>query len=245
MTPGAGGRVPEHVGIIMDGNGRWARRRGMRRTEGHRAAERSIHDAVEVCGEAGVRWLTLFAFSTENWSRPAAEVRVIMSLLGGWIRRNVDELDSKDVRIRAMGHLDDLPSRPRGELEAAIGRTEGNAGLNLVLALSYGGRVELVDAVRSIAADVRDGSLDPGDVDADTVSGRLYLPGMPDADLIIRTSGEMRISNFLLWRAAYAEFFFSPVLWPDFGREHMEEALRDYAGRSRRFGAAPSGERER
>lgn len=238
MTETEGGirSVPTHLGIIMDGNGRWARRRGLRRIEGHRAAERSIHDAVETCGELGVSWLTLFAFSTENWNRPRAEVSFIMKLLSWFIDRNIDSLDEQDVRLLASGRLDDLPSKARSDLEAAMQRTSGNRGLRLVLALSYGGRAEIVDAVRSLAREAAAGKLDPEDLDEDALSSRLYLPEAPDPDLIVRTSGEQRLSNFLLWQSAYSELWFTDVLWPDFRRRHLVEALRAYSSRSRRFG---------
>ncbi len=225
----------------MDGNGRWARSRGLRRIEGHRAAERSIHDAVEYCGEQGVQYLTLYAFSTENWSRPRAEVSFIMALLGSFIRRNIDSLNENQVRIKAIGRLDDLPRGPRKELDRAIIRTAGNEGLTLVLALSYGGRAEIVDAVRNLTADVVSGSLAPEDIDAEGIASRLYLPGIPDPDLIIRTSGEQRLSNFLLWESAYSEYYFTDVLWPDFRREHLEAAFSDYFTRKRRFGDVEPG----
>ena len=220
----------------MDGNGRWARTRGFKRIEGHRAAERSIHEAVEYCGEIGVDYLTLYAFSTENWKRPRAEVAFIMSLLKSFIRRNIDELDGKDVRIMATGRLEDLPEGPLEKLRAAISRTSSNRGLKLVLALSYGGRAEIVDSVRAIAAMVQRGDLQPENVSEETVASNLYLPNVPDPDLVIRTSGEQRLSNFLLWESAYSEFYFTEVLWPDFRKEHLKEALREYRSRRRRFG---------
>jgi undecaprenyl diphosphate synthase len=191
---------------------------------------------VETCGELGVSWLTLFAFSTENWNRPRAEVSFIMKLLSWFIDRNIDSLDEQDVRLLASGRLDDLPSKARSDLEAAMQRTSGNRGLRLVLALSYGGRAEIVDAVRSLAREAAAGELDPEDVDEDALSSRLYLPEAPDPDLIVRTSGEQRLSNFLLWQSAYSELWFTDVLWPDFRRRHLVEALRAYSSRSRRFG---------
>lgn len=225
-----------HLGIIMDGNGRWARSRGLRRIEGHKAAEKSIHDSVEYCGEAGVKYLTLYAFSTENWKRPRAEVSFIMTLLKRFIRRNIDSLDESRVRVRATGRLDDLPQGPRNELKEAMERTASNDGLNLILALSYGGRAEIVDAVRRIALMVKRGEIDPGGIDMETIESSLYLPDVPDPDMIIRTSGEKRLSNFLLWESAYSELYFTDVLWPDFRREHLREALREFSRRKRRFG---------
>jgi len=233
--------VPVHLGIIMDGNGRWARKRGLRRIEGHRAAEKSIHDAVEACGEVGISYLTLYAFSTENWNRPRAEVSFIMKLLSWFIDRNIDSLDDQGVRLLASGRLDDLPGKARADLDAAMERTAANGGLGLVLALSYGGRAEIADAVRRLAAEVAAGELAPEEVDEEAISSRLYLPEVPDPDLIIRTSGEQRLSNFLLWQSAYAELYFSDVLWPDFRREHLMEALRAYSSRSRRFGGLQPG----
>ena len=229
--------TPAHVGIIMDGNGRWARARGLKRIEGHRAAEKSIHEAVEYCGQLGVEFLTLYAFSTENWKRPRAEVAFIMGLLKSFIRRNIDELDGKDVRILATGRLEDLPEGPLNKLREAMSRTSSNGGLNLVLALSYGGRAEIVDSVRAIAAMVKRGELQPQNVSEETIASNLYLPDVPDPDLIIRTSGEQRLSNFLLWESAYSEFYFTDVLWPDFRREHLKQALMEYRSRRRRFGA--------
>lgn len=226
-----------HLGIIMDGNGRWARSRGLRRIEGHKAAEKSIHDSVEYCGEEGVEYLTLYAFSTENWKRPRAEVSFIMTLLKRFIRRNIDSLDESRVRVRATGRLDDLPQGPRSELQEAMERTASNDGLNLILALSYGGRAEIVDAVRRIALGVMRGEIDPGGIDMETIGSSLYLPDVPDPDMIIRTSGEKRLSNFLLWESAYSELYFTDVLWPDFRREHLREAFQEFGRRKRRFGA--------
>jgi len=226
----------------MDGNGRWARSRGLRRIEGHRAAETAIHEAVETCGSHGVGWLTLYAFSTENWKRPEAEVRFIMSLLASFIRRNIDSLDESRVKVRATGRLQDLPAGPRRELDRAMARTAGNDGLQLVLALSYGGRAEIVDAVRRLAPEIAAGRLAPGDVTEERIAANLYNPDIPDPDLIIRTSGEQRLSNFLLWQSAYCEYYFTDVLWPDFRRGHLEEAFRVFESRSRRFGAlSPEG----
>ena len=225
-----------HVGIIMDGNGRWAKSHGLKRIEGHRAAEKSIHDAVEYCGEAGVEYLTLYAFSTENWKRPKFEVSFIMSLLKSFIKRNIDSLDRSRVRIRATGRLDDLPPGPLVELRNAMSRTEFNDGLTLILALSYGGRAEITDSIRKIAGDIETGLMKASDITEETISSSLYLPDVPDPDIIIRTSGEQRLSNFLLWQSAYSELYFSDVLWPDFRRKHLEEAFENYRSRRRRFG---------
>ncbi len=225
-----------HVGIIMDGNGRWARSHGLKRIDGHKAAEKAIHDAVQYCGETGVEYLTLYAFSTENWKRPKAEVIFIMTLLKSFIKRNIDDLDRNQVRIRATGRLDDLPRGPLKELRNAMTRTRSNEGLNLILALSYGGRAEITDAMRNIARDVEAGRMQASFITEDTIASGMYLPDVPDPDIIIRTSGEQRLSNFLLWESAYSELYFTDVLWPDFRRVHLEEAFEDYRSRRRRFG---------
>ncbi len=228
--------VPEHIAIIMDGNGRWARQRGLPRIKGHDAAEGSIHDSVEVCGELGVKYLTLYAFSTENWSRPRAEVTFIMKLLSRFIRGNLQELHDKNVKIRATGRLQDLPRGPLKDLQEAMEHTAGNTGLTLVLALSYGGRAEIRDAVAAIAEKVQAGEVSPDGITEATIASHLYNPDIPDPELIIRTSGEQRLSNFLMWQSAYSEFFFSPVLWPDFSRDELNRAIQDYCSRGRRFG---------
>jgi len=220
----------------MDGNGRWARKRGLPRIKGHNAAEKSIHDAVEVCGELGVEYLTLYAFSTENWSRPRAEVVFIMKLLSRFIKGNIEELHSKNVKLRTTGRLADLPDGPRKDLERAIETTSGNTGLCLILALSYGGRAELRDALYRIAEEVASGELPASDITEDTISSHLYNPDVPDPELIIRTSGEQRLSNFLLWQSAYSELVFTPVLWPDFHAEQLHDSLEEFRSRRRRFG---------
>jgi undecaprenyl diphosphate synthase len=228
----------------MDGNGRWARKRGLRRVDGHTAAEESIHDVVEYCGEIGIRYLTLYAFSTENWSRPKAEVAFIMLLLRRFLSRNLENLHRNGVRLRATGRLERLPAASRKELLAGIEYTSLNDGLNLILALNYGGRTEITDAVRDLCSRIADGDMSPEDISEESISGSLYLPDVPDPDLIIRTSGEQRLSNFLLWESAYSELWFTPVLWPDFRREHLQEALDSYAGRDRRYGGLDPGRTE-
>jgi undecaprenyl diphosphate synthase len=227
----------------MDGNGRWARSRGLRRIEGHRAAEGSIHASVEWCGRMGVGYLTLYAFSTENWTRPKTEVAFIMRLLSSFLARNIDELDRKNVRLRASGRLSVLPAGPLRDLETAVERTSGNTGLNLVLALNYGGRAEILDAIRSIVAAVSSGAVAADRIDEALVASSLYLPDVPDPDLVIRTSGEQRISNFLLWQSAYSELYFPEVLWPDFRQQHLDEALKVYSCRQRRFGGLDPGKK--
>ncbi|MEA3266551.1 MAG: isoprenyl transferase [Candidatus Fermentibacteria bacterium] len=225
-----------HIAIIMDGNGRWARKRGLTRIKGHSAAESSIHDAVEVCGELGVKYLTLYAFSTENWTRPKAEVSFIMKLLSRFIKGNIDDLDNKNVKLRTTGRLSDLPEGPRQDLERAMERTSGNSGLNLILALSYGGRAELRDAFVQIAHGISTGDLNPSEITEELISAHMYNSDVPDPDVVIRTSGEQRLSNFLLWESAYSEFVFTPVLWPDFHAEQLHDALNQYRSRKRRFG---------
>lgn len=232
--------VPSHVAIIMDGNGRWARKRGLPRTDGHSAAERAIHKAVEFCGENGISYLTLYAFSTENWSRPRLEVAFLMKLLSSFIARNIDDLHSKRVRLRVTGRMGDLPKQQQADLQAAMDRTRANEGLTLVLALSYGGRAEILDAVRKLSARVTAGELAPADITEDSIAGELYNPDIPDPDLVIRTSGEVRLSNFLLWQSAYSELYFTPVLWPDFDRQHFQAAIEDYSRRGRRYGGLTS-----
>lgn len=235
-------RLPRHVAIVMDGNGRWAKQRGLPRTEGHAAGERAMWDTVQGAVELGLEWLTMFAFSTENWNRPVSEVRYLMGFNRGLLRRRRDELHRMNVRIRFIGRRDRrVPRSVIREMEVSEELTRRNTGLTLTIAFNYGGRVEIVDAVRKLVADLEAGRLRGRRITAETIAARLYDPEMPDPDLIIRTSGEQRISNFLLWQAAYSELWFTPVLWPDFNREHLFEAIRDYQKRSRRFGGVPEG----
>jgi undecaprenyl diphosphate synthase len=224
-------RIPRHVAIVMDGNGRWAEQRGLPRTKGHEAGERALYDVVEGGLEIGLPHLSVYAFSTENWDRPASEVRFLMNFNRTLIRERRDELLERGVRIRFAGRRDwKLPRSVQKEMEAAEEMTVRNRKMTLVIALNYGGRAEIVDAVRRLAEER------PARVTAKSIAKRLYLPDVPDPDLLIRTSGEMRTSNFLLWQTAYAELWFTPVLWPDFNREHLFEAIRDYQKRDRRFG---------
>jgi undecaprenyl diphosphate synthase len=231
--PGA----PRHVAIIMDGNGRWARGRGLPRLAGHRAGTENIRRIVTECVEQGVRYLTLYAFSTENWSRPAHEVDGLMRILGEYIDRETRRLHDQGVRIRHLGRLDGLPAGLVRKIQAAIEQTAANTRLTLAVALNYGGRAEIVDALRAIVA----AGVAPDQIDEGCVAAYLDTRGMPDPDLVIRTSGERRLSNFLVWQAAYSELWMTPVFWPDFGPAHLRQALDDYAGRERRFGGlAPS-----
>jgi undecaprenyl diphosphate synthase len=230
-------RIPAHVAIVMDGNGRWAAQRGLPRTEGHGAGEEALWDTVKGAVQVGVRWLTVFAFSTENWSRPTPEVLYLMNFNRGLLRRRRDELHRMNVRIRFIGRRNwRVPRSVLREIRTAEELTAANTGTTLTIAFNYGGRAELVDAVRRIAREAADGTLRPERIDDRTIEERLYAPDMPSPDLLIRTSGEQRISNFLLWEVAYSELWFTPVFWPDFDREHLFEAIRDYQKRSRRFG---------
>ena len=231
-------RVPCHIAIIMDGNGRWANRRGRTRIEGHRAAVDAVWEAVDECGRLHIEALTLYAFSSENWKRPPREVRALMRLFRQQLRKQTPHLDRNNVCLRGIGDLEKLPVAVRWELARAARRLKRNHGLKLNLALSYGGRQELVRAVQRIARDVQRGALEPGDITADHIGRHLDTESMPDPDLMVRTSGEMRLSNFLLWQSAYAEFYFTPVLWPDFRRRDLYEAVLTYQHRERRFGGA-------
>jgi undecaprenyl diphosphate synthase len=230
-------KLPRHVGIVMDGNGRWAKQRGLPRTEGHAAGEAAMWDTVVGANEVGLEWLTMFAFSTENWNRPKAEVKYLMGFNRGLLRRRRDELNAMNVRVRFLGRRDwRVPRSVLREMDISEELTRGNTGMNLTIAFNYGGRIEIVDAVKRILADHDAGRLKGGKITPESIASRLYHPEMPEPDLIIRTSGEQRISNFLLWQTAYSELWFTPVLWPDFDREHLYEAIRDYQKRSRRFG---------
>lgn len=232
----ARGNLPCHVAIIMDGNGRWANQRDLPRIEGHRAARDVVRDTVRVCGELGIQALTLYAFSGENWRRPWGEVLGLMRLLRTCLVEEVPELNRNNVRLRTIGQASRLPRLCQDALLRAMELTARNTGLILNLALSYTGRAEIVDAVRRIALEVEQGLLDSKTIDNVCFARHLYAPDLPDPDLVIRTSGEMRISNFLLWQIAYSELHVTPVLWPDFSRKHLYEAIRNYQGRERRFG---------
>jgi undecaprenyl diphosphate synthase len=223
-------RIPQHIGIIMDGNGRWARKRHMPRIFGHKAGIAPVRDIVRACGELGVKALTLYAFSAENWARPPSEVSALMRLLDEYIQRELPELQANRVRLRAIGRLDRLPIGPRKRLQSASDLTSRNSGLILNLALNYGGRQEIVDACNQA---IRDG-LDQ--VDEKALSQRLYTADCPDLDLLIRTSGEMRLSNFLLWQVAYTEIHVTETFWPDFRRDDLFKAIADFQRRERRFG---------
>jgi undecaprenyl diphosphate synthase len=228
--------IPRHVAIIMDGNGRWAQQRGLPRSKGHEAGAESVRAVIRACREAGVKYLTLYAFSVENWTRPRDEVNGLMSLLVRFLRREEAVLHEKKIRLRIIGRLEDLPSSARNGLIRAMKATAAYEEGHLILALSYGGRTEIATAARRIAEEVKAGKLEPGQVNEALFARYLYAPDVPDPDLLIRTSGEIRISNFLLWQASYAEFYFTPVLWPDFREEQFVEALKEYGRRRRRYG---------
>ena len=228
--------IPRHIAFIMDGNGRWARSRGLPRIKGHEAGAEAVRRVVAAALRHGGRYLTLYAFSVENWSRPQAEVKALMRLLGRFVSSNADELRSKGVRVRVMGRRSDLPRATDRALAAAELETAPCSKLQLVICVSYGGRTEIAEAARRLALDAAAGRIDPTSIDESAVASRLYLPDVPDPDLVVRTSGERRLSNFLLWQCAYAEMLFVPVLWPDFDMADFDVALEDYASRSRRFG---------
>jgi undecaprenyl diphosphate synthase len=233
-------RVPRHVGLILDGNGRWANARGLHRTQGHAAGEPALFDVIEGALDLGVGWLSAYVFSTENWGRDAYEVEFLMHFNIDLLRRRRDEMNEKGVRIHFIGDRDDprVPDALREEIRRAEELTRENDTLHLVFAFNYGGRAELADAARRIAAEVAAGALDPDDVDVAAISARLYLPEMPDPDLIIRSSGEQRTSNYLLWESAYAEYVFAPEMWPDFDRHTLARCVAEYQARDRRFGGA-------
>jgi undecaprenyl diphosphate synthase len=230
------GNLPQHVAIIMDGDRRWAEAHRLPRTEGHRFGRESVRDVVRACGELGIGVLTLYTFSTENWNRPRAEVSVLMRWLRESLRDETPELNQNNVRLNAIGRLEGLPGSVQKALAAALQQTQANTGLLLNLALNYGGRSELVDAFRRMALDVQQGRLAPDDVSEQTIADALYTAGLPDPDLLIRPSGEMRLSNFLTWQSVYAEIWFTPVFWPDFRRQHLYEAIQAYQQRHRRLG---------
>jgi undecaprenyl diphosphate synthase len=227
------GRVPPHVAVVMDGNGRWAERRGLKRTDGHAAGEEALFDAIEGALDLGIEWITVYAFSTENWRRPIDEVRYLIGFNESILVRRRDELNDRDVRMRFVGRRDRrVPRRLIRQMDASTELTRDNKTMTLTIAFNYGGRAEIVDSVRKLVAD----GAGPDDIDEKAISRNLYDPEMPDPDLMVRTSGEYRISNFLLWELAYSELVFTEVLWPDFRREDLFDAVREYQRRERRFG---------
>ena len=228
--------VPRHIAVIMDGNGRWAKARGLPRRAGHRAGAETVREAVETCQEFGVKYLTLYAFSAQNWNRPKTEVAALMLLLHQFLRTKLKDMMDKNVRFNAIGDLDQLPGNVRRELDAVIEKTARNTSITLTLALSYGSREELTRATRIIAEQVAAGTLDPAAITPDLLASHLYTSDLPDPCLLIRTSGELRLSNFLLWQLSYSEFFVSEKCWPDFRRSQFAEAIATFGNRERRFG---------
>ena len=236
LSPQAQAAIPTHVAVIMDGNGRWAKQRGLPRVEGHRNGVESVRTIVRSAGEVGIKYLTLYAFSVENWNRPKDEVDTLMKFLARFLKNEIGELNRNNVRLEAIGQIWRLPEFVQEQLEKTKAALAKNNGLTLILALSYGGRTELVEATRAIADKVKGGQLDPAEITERVIGDHLYTRHWPDPDLLIRTSGEVRVSNFLLWQISYAEFVVTPTLWPDFRKQQLFEALEEYARRHRRFG---------
>ena len=228
--------VPRHVAVIMDGNGRWAKSRSLPRVEGHRIGAESVRDIVKTAGELGIQYITLYAFSMENWNRPKAEVDTLMKYLSDFLRKETSYLNKNNVQLEAIGQIHRLPEKVQKQLIATREKLSSNTGITLVLALSYGGRTEIIDAVKSIAQQVKEGGLLPEDIDEKVFADNLYTRDIPDPDLLIRTSGEMRVSNFLLWQISYTELIVTKTLWPDFRKPQFLEALEEYKLRKRRFG---------
>ena len=231
------GKLPNHVAIIMDGNGRWATRRDLPRIAGHKAGEESITDVVRASSEWGLGALTLFAFSTENWNRPDNEVRFLMSFNRNLLDKRVKEFHERNIRIRHLGRRDKIPRSTLKTIDNAVELTRNNTGMALSIAFNYGGRAEIVDAIRKLCDDFSQGKISPQEIDEEGFRAYLYVPDVPDPDLLIRTAGEMRISNFLVWELAYTEIYMTEVLWPDFRRQHLAEAIKEYQSRERRFGS--------
>ena len=229
--------IPRHIAIIMDGNGRWAKERGLPRLEGHRAGAESVREVMEACIELGVEYLTLYAFSSENWNRPETEVRALMGLLDRFLVEKTKDLEQRNIRLLAIGQLEKLPAKTRELIKNLETRTATYATMTLVLALSYGGREEIVEAARSLAIDAVAGEISPADIDCKLFSSRLHTADIPDPDLLIRTSGEMRVSNFLLWQISYAEMIIVKKFWPDFRQGDLVDSVKEYQRRHRRFGA--------
>jgi undecaprenyl diphosphate synthase len=236
LSADAKSSLPQHVAVIMDGNGRWAKQRGLPRIEGHRQGAESARAIIRTAGELGIKYLTLYAFSAENWNRPKDEVDALMKYLVHYLKSETSELNKNNVRLEVIGQIYRLPENVQEHLKKSIATLSKNNGLTLVMALSYGSRIEIVEAVRSIAEKAKQGRLDPADITEQVISQHLWTRSLPDPDLLIRTSGEMRVSNFLLWQISYAELVITPTLWPDFRKAQFYAALEEYARRHRRFG---------
>lgn len=229
-------KLPKHVAIIMDGNGRWAKKHGRERTIGHQEGVKSVREAIEACGDLGIPYLTLFAFSTENWRRPKLEVSFLMKLLDRTIKNEIQELHEKGIKLSLIGKVKDLPKAVQKSLNHAVELTKDNKKANLIIALNYGSKAEIIDATRNIAEAYKRGEIELDQIEEKLFEQNLYTKDLPEVDLLIRTSGEQRISNFLLWQIAYAELYFSEVLWPDFRKENFLDAIRTYTNRERRYG---------
>jgi len=230
-------KLPQHVAVIMDGNGRWAKKRAFSRIRGHEEGAESVREIVRTSREIGIRWLTLYAFSEENWKRPAYEIKALMKLLKDYLKSELDEMKENNIRFQTIGRTHKLPRDVREAISRTREQTSGNRGMTLTLALSYGSRQEIVDTIRVLAEGVQRGDITPEDISEERVAASLYTAGMPDPDLLIRTSGESRVSNFLLWQISYAELYITPTLWPEFRKEEYLEAIAEYQKRERRFGA--------
>ncbi len=228
--------IPQHIAVIMDGNGRWAKKKGAARIFGHRNAIKAVRETVESCAELGVKYLTLYAFSTENWGRPKAEVDALMELLIDALRKELNTLMKNNIRLETIGDIGALPIRCVNQLDGDVKASQENSGLTLILALNYSGRAELTKAVRAVATKIEEGEITANQIDESMLENELSTSGYPDPELLIRTSGELRLSNFLLWQVAYTELYFTDVLWPDFRKKHLLEAIEDYNKRERRFG---------
>jgi undecaprenyl diphosphate synthase len=236
LSPEAQASLPRHVAVIMDGNGRWAKQRHLPRIEGHRQGAESARTIIRTAGELGIKYLTLYAFSVENWNRPKDEVDALMKYLVHYLKTETSELNKNNVKLEVIGQIYRLPENVQEHLRKSIATLSKNNGLTLIMALSYGGRTEIVDAVRNIAGKVKKGELDPADINEQVVTDHLYTRKWPDPDVLIRTSGEMRVSNFLLWQISYAELVVTPTFWPDFRKPQFYEAMEEYTRRHRRFG---------
>src|SRR5437868_145448 len=236
LSAEAKANLPQHVAVIMDGNGRWAKQRHLPRIEGHRVGVESVRAIVRACGEVGIKYLTLYAFSVENWNRPKDEVDMLMKYLARYLKSEIGELNRNNVRLEVIGQIYRLPEFVQEQLKKTRAALANNTGLTLILALSYGGRTEIVEAVRAIAEKAKAGQLEPAEITEQTISQHLYTRHYPDPDLLVRTSGEMRVSNFLLWQISYAELVVTSTLWPEFRKPQLFQALEEYAGRHRRFG---------
>ncbi|MBP8131837.1 MAG: di-trans,poly-cis-decaprenylcistransferase [Candidatus Hydrogenedentes bacterium] len=235
-------RLPRHIAIIMDGNGRWAAQHGKTRAQGHEAGARGVRAAIEACRELGAEALSLYAFSTENWRRSKTEISTLFRLMSKYIHKEIDEIDKNGIRVRFMGRWEGLPARAVRDLRYCIERTRHNRGMDAIVAINYGGRAELVDAMRRMAPEIASGRLRTEDIDEAALARHLYVPDHSEVDLLIRTSGEMRVSNFMLWQIAYAELLILPIFWPDFDKQALCDAIVTYQGRSRRFGGRPGEE---